>query len=177
MPIIQGMLYQSPDILFDTERLMKTNIRLLSTPLGENDLARKLKWLTQTNMFMAEILPVPQRFRVQRIYCALFTDSGLMVPVSENPIWSKISLQLEISGRIFCSGPAWHFAHPVAVLAGFRFHHVSTQPFEFWKQITIPTIDELVAQDRFSLVVNCDEPFPAYQIVGMLQGLITRAVG
>lgn len=109
--------------LYDTVELNgKTRSNLFCIPMGNEG-----KTQCDTNMFMAGVLPIPQKFVVSKME-VLLLKHGAPVPLNYSysmgsdgigdpePLWSHITAEFQLQSKSYDTQPIIRYADPVCVV-------------------------------------------------------------
>jgi hypothetical protein len=118
-------------VLYDSVLLTPTfvnPINFFSVPLGmrinTGDVSR-LKSDYDTNCWLQNILPAPQRMMLRHLYLLFFDESGFLP--SWHPVWVNSHVRLVLSLKDYASGPAFMFMHPVAILSSLDYSKIGAR--------------------------------------------------
>jgi hypothetical protein len=166
LEIFRDVMYDTVDVcsVSDSGAGNLQEFNLFRTVLSEDG-----KTYVQTNNYVQNRLPNPQEFVVEKLYCAFFTNEGVL-PVTHPAYWkSSIGFFVGDLMKPYWISPCWAIAHPAAVLG--HVENLTTEEQKVIKEylttgkLNSPThgihgIQELIIKgDRFfKVLLTCQYP-------------------
>jgi hypothetical protein len=202
--ITEGLADICTEILYDCEPLGgmdQTN--LFWNPLGGMISGRGIrKTYRDTNMYLSNRLPSPNKFLIVGIRCVFLEPSGEVVPIKDEIYWDSI-LDLYIANKSYWKSPIAHVVDPIILTTPEQWKDMShdrkvnlmrrfsrqnaqksiepdriANGLPFLSLSGVPEIDGVMidTQQPFKVIIQHSGKYPDRRILCVLQGTAWRPV-